>query len=335
MRPLSRVRSIKLKLSIVIVVAVAISAVVSLIGFRTGIPIWLRPPITTTIALAVTYPVARGLTAPLREMARATEEMAAGRPAPPVTATSQDEVGQLARSFNEMRAQIDEVDRQRRDLVANVSHELRTPITALQATLENIVDGVEEADPHTLGVMLAQTQRLSRMVSQLLDLSKLESGASPLHRQRFPVRPVLDQAAAESQLASPATRLRVECADDINATGDPERVHQVVANLVENAVRHSPPDAEIVVSACDDGHSLVLAITDSGPGIPAAEVDRVFERFYRADQSRAGASGGSGLGLAIVRWIVDLHGGHVGVDVDHTPGCRVTVTIPHEEISTT
>ncbi len=333
MRPLDRVRSIKLKFSIVIVVAVAISAIVSTIGLRTGIPIWARPPIAAAIALAVTYPVARGLTAPVREMAQATQAMAEGRPAPPVTATSQDEVGQLARSFNQMRAQLDEVDRQRRDLVANVSHELRTPITALQATLENIVDGVEEPDPATLKVMLAQTERLSRLVTQLLDLSRLESGASPLHRQRFALREVLDQAAAESRLATPATPVRVECSADLTASADPERIHQVVANLVENAVRHSPPGAEVVVDASDDGGHLVLSVTDAGPGISADEAERVFERFYRADRARAGVDGGSGLGLAIVRWIVDLHGGSVGIDLSYCPGCRVAVTLPSEEVS--
>jgi signal transduction histidine kinase len=330
-RPLARVRSIKVKFSIVIVVAVATSALVSTIGLRTGIPIWVRPFISAAIALAVTYPIARGLTAPLREMAEATEAMAHGRPGPAVTATSNDEVGRLARSFNQMRAQLDEVDRQRRDLVANVSHELRTPITALQATLENIVDGVEEPDPQTLKVMLAQTERLSRMIAQLLDLSRLESGGSPLHRRPFDVSTVLDQAAAESHLAHPGTPVRVDCPPQLVAAADPERIHQVVANLIENSVRHSPPDGEVVVTARLDDRTLEIGVTDAGPGIAASEVDRVFERFYRADRSRSVESGGSGLGLSIVRWIVDLHGGHVGVDLQHHPGCRIAVTIPTEE----
>jgi signal transduction histidine kinase len=331
MRPLDRVRSIKVKFSIVIVVAVAISALVSTIGLRVGIPIWLRPPIAAAIALAITYPVARGLTKPVRDMAAVTDAMAQGKPAPPVTATSLDEVGRLARSFNEMRAQLDEVDRQRRDLVANVSHELRTPIAALQATLENIVDGIEEPNPQTLKVMLAQTERLSRMVAQLLDLSRLESGGSPLHPHTFAVRELLDQAAAESLLAHPSTSVRVECASDLSACADPERVHQVVANLIENAVRHSPTDAEVVVDAHDAHGVLVLSVTDAGPGISPEDAERVFERFYRADRARAGAAGGSGLGLAIVRWIVDLHSGDVGIDLEHSPGCRVTVTIPQQK----
>lgn len=328
MRPLDRVRSIKLKFSIVIVVAVAISALVSTIGLRTGIPIWARPFISATIALAVTYPIARGMTSPLREMVAATEDLAAGRPAGPISASSRDEVGELARSFDAMRTQLDEVDRQRRDLVANVSHELRTPISALRATLENIVDGVEPAEPEVLQVMLRQTERLSRMVTQLLDLARLESGGSPMHPRRFDLGPVLAQAAAEARLHSPDTLVTVACPEGLVLDGDPERVHQVVANLVENAVRHSPPGEPVTVEAERSGVDVVLRVLDAGPGIAPEESERVFERFYRADRSRSGAAGGSGLGLAIVRWIVDLHGGEVRVEDRGGPGCCMTVVLP-------
>ena len=328
MRPLDRVASIKVKLSIVIVLAVGISAIVSTVGFRIGIPVWTRPIIAAAIALAVVYPISRGLTSPIREMVRATEDMAAGRPSAPVTATSRDEVGHLARSFNAMQAQLDEVDRQRRDLVANVSHELRTPISALQATLENLVDGVGEPDPTQLKVMLGQTQRLSRMVAQLLDLSRLESGGSPLHLRPFDLGDVLERSASEARLHWPTARVVVRAEPGVHLVGDPERIHQVVANLVENAVRHSPPGSPVEVTARREGGVVVLEVVDDGPGIPAEEADRVFERFYRADRSRTTGAGGSGLGLAIVRWIVELHGGSVGVDPTHAPGCRIRVSLP-------
>lgn len=334
MRPLDRVTSIKLKLSIVIVVAVAISALVSTVGLRTGIPVWLRPPIATVIALAVVYPIARGMTSPLRQMVHATTAMAEGRPTEPIVATSRDEVGELARSFNAMRAQLDEVDRQRRDLVANVSHELRTPISALQATLENIADGVEPADPERLELMLAQTRRLGRMVGQLLDLSRLESGGTPLQPSRFAVRDVLEQARAEATLHWPSVDVRVTCADGLEMVGDAERVHQVVANLLENAVRHSPPEAPVTIEARVDGSWVVIDVVDQGPGIPADEAEQVFERFYRADRSRSVEGGGSGLGLAIVRWIVDLHGGEVRVDTSRPSGCCMTVLLPSPQEDT-
>src|SRR5437868_13954128 len=136
--------------------------------------------------------LARGMTSPLREMSDAARAMAKGNYERRVSATSRDEVGELARAFNKMAAELAETDRLRRDLVANVSHELRTPITALQAVLENLVDGVGKADPETLRTMLAQVERLGRLVQQLLDLSRLESGTLPLDRDLFDVEPMLE-----------------------------------------------------------------------------------------------------------------------------------------------
>src|SRR5207237_4670632 len=146
------------------------------------------------VALAVVWVLARGLTSPLREMVAATEAMARGDFTARVTAVSHDEIGELARAFNKMAAELAETDRLRRDLVANVSHELRTPITALQANLENLVDGVSDPDPEMFRTMLSQVERLGRLVTQLLDLSRLESGAVPLERTAFRVEPLLDHA---------------------------------------------------------------------------------------------------------------------------------------------
>lgn len=327
-RPLDRISSIKVKLSIVIVTAVAISAVVSTIGFRVGLPVVLRPLIAAGIALAVAYPIARGLTSPLRQMVTATQAMAAGEPVGPVPSTARDEVGELARSFNDMRAQLDALDQQRRDLVANVSHELRTPISALQATLENLVDGVEPADPELLGTMLEQTERLSRMVEQLLDLSRLEAGVSPLHLQDVALGTMLEQAVREARLQHPDTIVRVAGADGVVLEADPERLVQIVVNLVDNAVRHAPSGTDVVIETELRGEGVVLRVIDQGPGIHPDEAERVFERFYRADRARANAAGGSGLGLAIVRWLVDLHGGSVVVDTAVTDGGCVTVQLP-------
>src|SRR5688572_13777721 len=214
MRPLDRVGSIKLKLGLVIVAAVAVSALVSTVGLRLGIDVWLRPIIAAALSLLLVQVLSRGMTSPLREMAAAAEAMANGDHARPITASSRDEVGQLARAFNDMTAQLDEVDRQRRDLVANVSHELRTPIGALQAMLENLVDGVEPPDDEALRTMLRQVERLSRLVAQLLDLSRLEAGTIPLQRSNFPVAGLLADAAAESRVHSPAVPVVVDVDGD-------------------------------------------------------------------------------------------------------------------------
>jgi signal transduction histidine kinase len=327
-RPLDRFRSIKLKLGAVIVAAVAISAIVSSIGFRTGIPVWARPVISAAIALLLVYPFARGITAPLRQMAGASRAMAEGDYSQPVTSTSRDEVGDLARAFDAMRAQLAEVDRQRRDLVANVSHELRTPLTGLRARFENIADGVEVADPENVRWTLDEIQRLSELVDQLLDLSRIESGAAPLHVSTFEVRPVLDDLAAGPHLEG--TSIEVQAPDELHFRGDQARLRQLVGNLVQNAARYSPVDQPIEISATSAPRGIQVTVADHGPGIPEAERSRVFERFYRSDHARASVEGGSGLGLAIVGSIVDAHHGSIEILANEPTGCRFVVTLPHQ-----
>jgi signal transduction histidine kinase len=328
MRPLDPVRSIKTKLSVVIVAAVAVTVAVVGLAVHLGVRLYVAGAAAGILSLAMIRVLARGMTSPLREMSMAASAMARGDYSRRVTASSRDEVGELARAFNAMAAELAEIDRLRRDLVANVSHELRTPITALRAGLENLVDGVEPPDASTLRTMLAQVERLGRLVSQLLDLSRLESGATPLQRQRFDVRPLLEQAVREVRLQSSDVRVELKANGAAVADADPERVHQVVANLLENAVRHSPRGGTVVVAARADRGGVRIEVTDEGPGIPAEEATRVFERFYRADVARSSNDGGTGLGLAIARWIVDLHGGDIRAEQRQPHGCRMVVVFP-------
>ena len=329
MRPLDPLSSIKVKLGAVIVGTVAVTVVAVFAGFWAGLLPRVTIPLAVVVGLGMVQFLARGMTSPLREMAVAAEAMARGDYSRRVTATARDEVGALARAFNAMAAELDEVDRVRRDLVANVSHELRTPISALQGTLENMVDGVEPADPRTLQTMLGQVERLGRLVAQLLDLSRLESGVVPLQRQRFSILPVLQDVAELSRLHTPHVEVRVD-APDAHVDGDPERVHQVVANLVENAVRHTPAGGHVELRARETGSGVTILVDDEGPGIPPEAAERVFERFYRADAARASHQGGAGLGLAIARWIVDLHGGDIRVEQRRPRGCRMVVNLPTE-----
>jgi signal transduction histidine kinase len=333
-RPLDRLSSIKVKLGVVIVATVAGTVLVLVAGLKLGLSLELRTITAAVIALGLVQFLARGMTSPLREMRDAAQAMARGDYGRRVRATSRDEVGDLARAFNAMAAELSDVDRMRRDLVANVSHELRTPIGALQALLENLVDGVEPPDPATLRTALVQTERLGRLVEQLLDLSRLESGALALRPAPFGVRQFLEQATRECELGETFTTrpvwLRV-CVQpgDLRATGDSERLHQVISNLLENAVRHSPADGRVWLSAHEakDGVTTI-EVADEGPGIPEAEAERVFERFHRVDAARAARDGGTGLGLAIARWIVDAHGGSIAVRPREPQGCRVVVELP-------
>jgi signal transduction histidine kinase len=323
-RPLDPVRSIKLKLGIVVVV----SGVVALAFFRWQIG-WL-PPATSVMAIALalltSQVLAHGMTLPLREMTASAKGIARGDYRVRIRATARDEVGELATAFNQMAADLGAADQQRRDLIANVSHELRTPITALQAVLENVVDGVTPADPSTMVTALAQTQRLGRLVEELLDLSRLDAGVLTLRRERLELAPLLAEMVAEAEVAGRGTRfeVKVEPADAV-VHADRGRLHQVVANLLDNASRHGPRGGLVRVQATAEADHTVIEVIDEGPGIAPADQYRVFERFTRGERS---GDGGTGLGLAIAQWVVDLHGGTIAVVDPGRRGCRIRVTLP-------
>ncbi len=325
-----RIPTLKWRLAVIIVVAVAATDAAFYAGVK-WLSLWpgAAGVFAGACAFAVVWVLSRGTLEPLREMAAASEAIARGEFATRVDAVSRDEIGRLAASFNRMAVELEQTDRLRRELVANVSHELRTPIAALQAKLENIADGVEAPDPDTVAVMLAQTERLGRLVRQLLDLSRLEAGTVPLERRRFEVAPMLESAIRESKLARPDARIDVAVTpQSLQVDADPERLHQVVANLVENAVRYSPVGSPVAVEASRANGGIRIAVVDEGPGIAPGEADRVFERFYRSDRARSSRDGGAGLGLAIAHWIVDLHGGEIHPEVRDPHGCRMVVTLP-------
>jgi signal transduction histidine kinase len=273
-------------------------------------------------ALAVTQLLARGMTSPMREMTLAAQRMAQGDYSQRVHASSRDEVGELARAFNRTAATLEMVDRHRRDLVANVSHELRTPISALQAVLENLVDGVSNPGPAELRTALAQTERLGRLVGDLLDLSRVEEGVTPLRLKEVRLTDIFDDAVAQARADGLRYAIDVR-PQNLTVAADPDRLHQLLANLLDNAARHSPSGGEVRLSAERLGDDVQLAVADEGPGIAAADRSAVFERFTTS----AAHSSGTGLGLAISRWVAQLHGGTIAVaDGDH--GCRIQVTLP-------
>jgi signal transduction histidine kinase len=333
-RPLDPLPSIKLKLGVVIVAAVAVTVLVVGLGIEAGFPLWACGLAAGILALGMVQFLARGMTSPLRQMAAAAQAMARGDYDRRVTETSRDEVGELARAFNRMAAELAEVDRMRRDLVANVSHELRTPISALQAVLENLADEIESPDPEMISAMLRQVERLGRLVSQLLDLSKLESGAVPLQRTSFSMSALMDEVVSDVRLRSQqsdAKRVEIEVEispANLRLDADSERLHQVLANLLDNAMRHSPDGGTVTVTCSRQADRIAVEVLDDGPGIPQEEAARVFDRFYRLDRARSHSDGGSGLGLSIARWIVDLHGGEIRAEARRPHGCRMVVELP-------
>ncbi|MFC4534513.1 DUF4153 domain-containing protein [Sphaerisporangium dianthi] len=327
MRPLDFLGRIKVKLGLVILLAVATAFALNEYGRFLGVVPWVRMGLAAVLSLGTVQLVGRGMTRPLREMAAAAQTIAKGRYGMRVRATSRDEVGELARAFNAMAADLAEVDRQRRRLVANVSHELRTPIAGLQAVLENLVDGVSSPDRATLSTALTQTERLGRLVAQLLDLSRLDSGARHIEPEPVELGPLCAQAVREAGLAREEVSLSSRVPAGLGVHADPALLGQVLANLLDNAVRHSPVAGLVRLEARAEGAGVRFSVTDEGPGIPAPERPRVFERFSRLDTARAADAGGTGLGLAIVKEIVELHGGSVRV-ADTPFGCRMVVDLP-------
>ncbi|MDV7240696.1 MULTISPECIES: HAMP domain-containing sensor histidine kinase [Rhodococcus] len=323
-RPLDPFRSFKVKTGLLVVAALFLASLMFWVTARW--PFRYALALAMLVSLAVTQILAHGMTSPLREMTAAARAMATGDYSRRVRSTSRDEIGELARAFNSMAEDLEAADRYRRELIGNVSHELRTPISALSALLENVVDGVEEPDPARMQVALDQTERLGRLVAELLDLSRLEEGAVQLDRERFPVRDFLEDVVR--QAVGPAGPRRVQV--DVQPSGlcvdaDVARLHQAVTNLVDNALRHGSARTQVVVRgrpAPEEG-CVIIEVEDDGPGISPGERSRVFERFTRGGST----DGGTGLGLAIARWAVELHDGRIEV-VDTVRGCCIRVTLP-------
>ncbi|MFJ8534681.1 ATP-binding protein [Streptomyces sp. NPDC093591] len=340
--------SIKTKLGALVIIAVLITTGLSMIAVRTQTELRFITVFSMIATLLITQFVAHSLTAPLDEMNAVARSISHGDYTRRVRENRRDELGDLAETINRMADELAAQDQQRKELVANVSHELRTPIAGLRAVLENVVDGIAEADPETMRTALKQTERLGRLVETLLDLSRLDNGVVPLRMRRFEVWPYLSGVLKEANMVASArggmasgsgshTRTDVHLHLDVSppeltAHADPERIHQVVANLIDNAIKHSPPHGRVTVKARRGAYpeSLELEVLDEGPGIPRSDWHRVFERFNRGAVRRPhgpGSDGGTGLGLAIARWAVDLHGGRIGV-AESERGCRILVTLP-------
>lgn len=321
-RPLAELTSIKAKLAILVGVSLTAGTGVAAIGEQAALPWWLTLPVTLAAALTVTHLLARGMTAPLRQMTTAARSMASGEYGTPLEVESADEVGQLARAFTTMSGELAAADRHRRELIATVSHELRTPLAAQRALLENLADGVVTPDSASLTAALGQAERLSGLVSDLLDLSRLDAGVTALSVAPVDLAALVDRAVAQNRLAHPEAVVTVQVPAALRPQADERRVEQVVANLLDNAVRHGGSGVLIEAAAGDDG--WFLQVSDRGPGIPADLAERVWRRFGSGDDRQ----GGTGLGLSIARWVCELHGGTLQVLTDDAAGARVRAWFP-------
>ena len=275
------------------------------------------------VAIAATLLLSKRITAPLERLTAAVEEMARGRQPAHVAVSGSDEIAQLARAFNTMADAIARQESLRRRMVSDVAHELRTPLTNLRCEIETLQDGLARADSSRLASLHEEVLHLGRLADDLQDLAVSEAGALQMERQR------IDLAASVARAADAFRRdhveIRIVSDGPVVVDGDPTRISQIVRNLLDNAVRYATRiDIDV---RCNAGDAL-LTVADNGPGIPPADIEAIFERFYRVDPSRQRNSGGAGLGLAIVRRLVELHGGRVWAENVPDGGARFRVRLP-------
>ncbi len=283
------------------------------------------------LAVVLGVALATSLTRPLRELRTAAEAVSRGEQVQPIPVRTRDELGELAASFNLMTAELGRSQQLRRQMTADIAHELRTPLTLILGHAEAVADGVMPADNDTIGIIYDEAQRLSRVVDDLRTLSLSDAGELSLVTQPVRPRALLESAAAAHRVAAQeaGVTLAVDAEESLPAVeADPDRILQVLHNLLSNALRYTDAGGRIVLSARAHEQGVLLAVSDNGRGIPPDELDRVFERFYRGDRSRHRDEGGSGLGLTIARSLVERHGGHIWAQSEPGQGATFLFTLP-------
>lgn len=283
------------------------------------------------VAAVVAFLTWRRILGPVESLTVAARRMEAGDLTQRVPVGSNDELAELGRAFNAMAASLEHTEQLRKTMTSDVAHELRTPLNNLSGYLDAIADGVVDADPDTIASLQEEAGLLVRLVADLEQLALADAGHSHLVVQTMDLGAAARRAAelVAPRAAAKGVRVQTTVAGDVpRVEADPARIDQVVRNLLENAIRHTPAGGTVSVSVAPYGGNVHLEVSDTGPGIPPEHIPNVFERFYRADPSRSRATGGAGLGLAIVQQLVDAHGGSVAVANVPGAGACFTVSLP-------
>jgi signal transduction histidine kinase len=281
--------------------------------------------------LLVVMLLTRQALTPVRTLTAAASNLGAGDLTQRVPESGTDEIGRLANTFNTMASDLELAVDQRRQLTADVAHELRTPLTNIQGYLEAIKDGVVDADDKTINTLHTQTIHLANLIEDLRIVAIADTGALALNKSHgSPVPVIKDSVGHFSQRARERDIELVINSDssDIAVDFDETRLRQIVSNLVENALTHTPNNGNITVDLQANGLGLKMSVTDSGIGISIDDLPRIFDQFYRADQSRTRATGGAGLGLTIVKRLVEAHGGKISVTSESGKGTSFIVQLP-------
>lgn len=298
--------------------------------------LWTAGVIAGGAAIVIGLIITRQIVSPLQRLTHAAQRIAAGDLKQRVPAGSGDETGQLAASFNAMAEALAHNEELRRNMVADIAHELRTPLSILQGNLEAMRDGVITPTPEQLDSLHHETQSLARLVDDLGTLSLAEAGQLKLRPGATSISHTTGQVVSsmESQARQSGVSLETSLADNLpTAMADPDRIAQVLRNLLSNALRHTPQGGRITITAGLSPQSkgeVLVAVTDTGQGIPPEDMPYIFERFYRVDRSRARSTGGTGIGLTIVKQLVEAHGGRAWAESTPGKGSTFYFTLPAE-----
>lgn len=283
------------------------------------------------VAAALSWFTTRRILQPVDALMEATRQMRRGNLDHRVATNRQDELGQLGQAFNEMAGDLARQEQLRRNLVNDVAHELLTPLATIRGYLEAIQDGVIEPSPAVVGSVHAEALLLDHLIADLQELALAEAGQLPLNRRPIALPAVVDQAVAAVRPEANAKGLRISvnlAADLPTIAADPQRIGQVLRNLLRNAIQHTADGGEIEVTAVRQEGQIQISVRDNGAGIAPEHLPHLFDRFYRADPSRARTTGGTGLGLAIVKGVVEVHRGVVSAESALGEGTTFYFTLP-------
>ena len=300
---------------------------------RTNITLIYGVLIGTVIALLLGIFLSRTLTRPIRELTRAAHAISEGNLVQKVSVKSKDELGELAQTFNKMSTELSRSVNTRRQMTADIAHELRTPLSLILGHAEAVHDGVLPPTRENFEIIREEATRLEHLVDDLRTLSLADAGELSINLQATDPGRLLQDVASlyQVQAKKKYIELKLDVASHLPALElDPGRMTQVLTNILDNALRHTPENGQIILSANQSDDTVQLSIHDSGPGLSTDDLERVFERFYRADVSRGREDGGSGLGLAIAKSIVQLHNGQLSAESEAGKGLKVTISLPHK-----
>ena len=289
---------------------------------------------TGVVGLVIALLLSRNLTSPLRSLSAAMQQFARGERNIRLSPPGEDEVGDLTRSFQGMMTDLERQETLRKEMTADIAHELRTPLSVIRANLDALADGVFPLTKENLAPIRESTDLLDRLIEDLRTLELADAGRLALEKTGLDVPRLLRRITARFTPHAELRSQKLEClptGDLPPLSADLQRLEQILGNLIDNALRHTPEGGIVRLGAKSAGGAVCITVDDSGPGIPADSLEKIFERFYRLDSGRSRFEGGSGLGLAIARKLADAHGGSLTAENLPEGGARFTLKLPVEK----